>query len=71
MAETIVLKSGSRIVLAPAGGQWFDGNEYFGPDEHGWQLVDKGERVRGSGVAASREDAVRDATGLDRDASND
>jgi hypothetical protein len=65
MAETIGLKSGSRIILTPGDGPWFDGKEHLAPGACGWQLVDKGGGVRGSGICASRNEAVNEATRLD------
>jgi len=66
MTETLELDSGSRIDLTPAGGPWFSGKTYFGPDEYGWLLVDKNGAQRGSGVSPSREEAICEATRRDQ-----
>lgn len=66
MTETLKLDSGSHIDLTPAGGPWFNGKTYFRPDEYGWRLVDKNGAQRGSGVSASREEAIREATRRDQ-----
>jgi hypothetical protein len=67
MAPTIKLPSGSRIELCPAGGKWFNGKTYFGPDEHGWQVISKHGELLGQGFCANRNDAVREATECDKE----
>jgi hypothetical protein len=65
MILTIKLEDDSKIELCPAGGPWFNGKTYFGPDECGWRLFSKAGALLGSGFCPTRDEAMREATNLD------
>jgi hypothetical protein len=65
MIVTIKLANDTKIELCPAGGPWFHGKTYFGPNEYGWRLISRDGALLGSGFCPTRDEAMREATNLD------